>query len=176
MLDTKYLTQSLEKFAKAVVKQSRSNLTKGGHKATGALYKSLDNWKVEVSPRGSVLLKFNMEDYGDFQDKGVKGSNPTKSHKMKEYTPYSYKSKMPPLKDLRKWVGNRGFQFRDAGGRFMSYDSTAFLIQRSIFQKGIPQTLFFTKPFRRQFKNLPQDIIEAFAADVDDWLSFVGKK
>jgi len=172
MLDTKYLTQSLEKFAKAVVKQSRSNLTRGGHKATGALYKSLDNWKVEVSPRGSVLLKFNMEDYGDFQDKGVKGAANFKAHKMKEFTPFKFKphaqgeffKKAPPIKDISKWV------------KLKNINASPWAIQRSIYQKGIPQTLFFTKPFRKQFKNLPQDIIQAFAADVDDWLSFVRKK
>lgn len=172
MLNPKFVEQSFEKFAKAVVKQARANLTRGGHRVTSDLYKSLDKWKVSVGRGGSLTLVFNYEEYGEFQDRGVKGSDPTASHKMREFTPFKFTSKMPPFKDLRKWVGQRGFQFRDrATGQFQSYDQTARTIQRSIYRKGIPQTLFFTKPFKRNFKKLPEDILEAFGRDVEQFLS-----
>ena len=173
MLESDFIEKSFEKFAKAVVKQARSNLTRGGHKASGDLYKSLDQWKIKVMPN-SISLSFEMEDYAVYQDKGVKGSDPTASHKHKEPTPYKYTSKMPPFPDLRKWVGQKRFQFRDRQtGKFKSYDETARLIQRSIYRKGIPQTLFFTKPFRRNFDKLPEEIIEAFGKDVDRFLTAV---
>lgn len=172
MLDSKFVQQSFETFAKAVVKQAKANLTRGGHRVSDDLYRSLDNWVVSVGRGGSVTLEFNFEEYGEFQDRGVKGANPTKAHPTKEFTPYKFTSKMPPFKDLRKWVGKRRFQFRDREtGRFKSYDQTARLIQRSVYEKGIPQTLFFTRPFKAQFQNLPDSIIEAFQNDVELWLS-----
>lgn len=162
---------AFERFAKAVVKQAKSNLTREKHRVTSKLYKSLDNWDVKVSRNGSVTLEFNMEDYGVFQDRGVKGAKTRKAPNQRENTPYKFTNKMPPFKDLRKWVQARGFQFRDSKtGRFKSYDQTARTIQRSIFNKGIPQTLFFTKPFRRQFDNLPENILDAFGRDVDRFL------
>lgn len=172
MLDNDFVKKSFENFAKAVVKQSRSNLTREGHRVSDKLYKSLGDWEVIVSRRGSVSLIFNMEDYGVYQDRGVKGSDPQKSHKMREFTPYKYTTKAPPFKDLRKWVGARRFQFRDREtGRFKSYDETARLIQQSIYKKGIPQTLFFTKPFKRNFGKLPEEILDSFQKDVESWIT-----
>ena len=171
MLDNQFVKLSFERFAKAVVKQARTNLTRNKHNVSGELYKSLDKWEVEVSQRGSVLLKFNMADYGEFQDRGVKGADPTKSHKMKEATPFKYTNKMPPIRDLEKWVKARRFQFRDKAGKFKSYKETAFIVRNSVYQKGIPQTLFFTKPFKRNFANLPNSLVEAFGNDVERFLS-----
>jgi len=164
---------AFERFAKAVVKQAKANLTRGGHRVTGDLYKSLDDWTVKVSASGSLTLVFNMEDYGVFQDKGVKGKNPQKAHRLKEPTPYKFRNKMPPFRELRKWVQAKGIQHRDRQtGRFRSYDQTARTIQRSIYQKGIPQTLFFSRPFRNKFTDLPENILAAFGRDVDDFLDF----
>lgn len=172
MLDNEFVQQSFERFAKAVVKQAKSNLTRGKHRTTGELYKSLDNWKVQVGRGGSVSLVFEMPDYAAYQDRGVKGADNSKSHKMREFTPYRYTSKMPPLKEIQKWVSTRRFQFRDReSGRFKSYEQTARTIQRSIYQKGIPQTLFFTKPFKRNFERLPDDVLDAFQKDVEKWIT-----
>lgn len=171
MLDLTFVKQSFEGFAKAVVKQAKSNLTRKNKNVSRDLYNSLDDWEVIVSQQGSVTLSFKMEEYGEFQDRGVKGADPTKSHKMTEATPFKYTSKMPPLRDLEKWVSKRRFQFRDERGKFKSYKSTAAIIQRSVYQKGIPQTLFFTRPFKMQFKKLPPEIITAFGDDVERFLT-----
>jgi hypothetical protein len=32
--------------------------------------------------------------------------------------------------------------------------------------------MFFTKPFEKAFLNLPQEVIEAYALDIDDLLEF----
>lgn len=175
MLEPDYVQQTFERFAKAVVKQARSNLTRGNHKASGKLYKSLDKWSVKVSKAGSVTLVFAYEEYGDYQDKGVKGAANFRRHRMKEPTPYKFTNKMPPLKDLERWVKMKGIQFRDGKGRFQSHRSTAFRVQRSIFQKGIPQTLFFTKPFRQNFKKLPPDILKAFGDDIEGFLGGINR-
>jgi len=164
MLTKGYTYQVLNNFKKFVIQQSRSRLTKGRKNVNGKLYESIDG-EVKVNPN-SFSLSFYMEDYGVFQDKGVSGT------KKKYNTPFSYTTKMPPRKTLEQWISKRGFQFRDDKGRFISYKSMSFLIQRSIFEKGIKPSLFFTKPFEQGFKKLPDEVLEAYGLDIEDLLAF----
>jgi hypothetical protein len=156
--------QALEDFKKYVIQQARTNLTKGKKNVDGNLYKSLQGF-VEKSPAG-FRLYFEMEDYGMFQDKGVSGT------KKKYNTPFSYKSKMPPIKPLQLWAKKRNIRLRDEKGQFKkgNYKTIGFLIARSIFEKGIKPSLFFTKPFERAFKRLPEDLREAFGEDLNKLL------
>jgi hypothetical protein len=158
----------LNDFAKYVIQQSRSNLTKGDKNVNKKLYNSLDN-EIEVGAN-SFRLAFLMEDYGKFQDKGVSGTE------NKYNTPFSYKSKKPPLRPITDWVKNRRFQFRQKDGKFMSYQSTAFLVRNSIFKKGIKPSLFFTKPFEKAFERLPDELVEAYGLDVEQFLEFTINK
>ena len=61
---------SLDKFGKSVVKQSRTQLTKKKKNASKALYNSID-YDLKVS-KNSFELSFSMEDYGTFVDKELK--------------------------------------------------------------------------------------------------------
>jgi hypothetical protein len=47
----------------------------------------------------------------------------------------------------------------------------AFVLQRSIFAQGLKPTMFFTKPFEKAFKRLPDEILEQFAIDVENQLT-----
>ena len=157
----------LNRFAKYVISQSRANLTRGKKNVTRELYDSLKG-NVKVS-KNSFQLSFLMEDYGVFQDKGVRGK--TSSAKAPN-SPFRFGTgtgkKGGLTKGIDKWVRRRGFQFRDKKtGRFMSYESTAFLITRSIYNKGMKPSLFFTKPFEKAFKNIDADLIKAFKLDVE---------
>jgi hypothetical protein len=162
---------ALNKFAKGVVMQSRRNLTTGRHKASGKLHRSI-KYDLEVS-KNSFSLSFLMEEYGPFQDQGVKGK---KSSSLAPKSPYRFGSgrgkKGGLTKGIEKWVRLKGIQFRDRkSGRYMSYDSTAFLIRRSIYNKGIKPSMFFTKPFENAFKRLPDEIITKFGLEVDEFLA-----
>ena len=168
MLTKGYTYQALNSFKKFVIQQSRSILTKSRKNVNKKLYNSIDG-DVKVSSN-SISLTFFMEDYGVYQDKGVSGT------KKKYNTPFSYTSKRPPRKTLEEWISKRRFQFRDKKGKFMSYKSMSFLIQRSIFEKGIKPSLFFTKPFEQGFKKLPDEIIEAYGLDVEELLEFTLKR
>jgi len=159
--------EELNRFAKYVISQSRANLTRGKKNVTRELYDSLKG-NVKVS-KNSFQLSFLMEDYGVFQDKGVRGK--TSSAKAPN-SPFRFGTgtgkKGGLTKGIDKWVRRRGFQFRDKKtGRFMSYESTAFLITRSIYNKGMKPSLFFTKPFEKAFKNIDEDLIKAFKLDVE---------
>ena len=67
---------------------------------------------------------------------------------------------------MEKWVLHRRIQFKDRkSGKFMSYKSTAWLITRSIYSKGIKPSLFFTKPFEAAYKNLPNELIDKYGLE-----------
>ena len=161
---------SLNKFAKYVVQQSRTNLTKGKKNVSKSLYNSID-YDLTVSPN-SFSLSFIMDEYGMYQDKGVSGT------KKKYNTPFKYTNKMPPIKPLADWAKFKNIRLRDAKGKFAkgNYKTIGFLISRSIYRKGIKPSLFFTKPFERSFKNLPDEVVKAFALEIENLLDFTTQK
>ena len=161
---------ALEAFKNFVIQQSRSRLSKSNKNVSKELYNSLKG-NIKVMPN-SIAVEFEMEDYGVFQDKGVSGTE------KKYNTPYSYKSKMPPVKPLADWAKSRNIRLRDEKGKFKkgNYNTIGFLIARSIYRKGIKPSLFFTKPFEQGFKKLPDELINSFGLDVEDFLAFTLKE
>ena len=166
---------SLDKFAKGVVQQARSNLTRNKKNVTGNLYESLQ-YDLEVGPN-SIYLRWKMDElapYWKFQDYGVQG----KSSSFKApSSPFKFGKSSGTMQGglsraIEKWVAARRFQFRDKKGRFLSYDSTAFLISRSIYNKGIKTTSFFTRPFQLKFEQLPEELATAYALELADFLRF----
>ena len=166
MLDKQEVQEAIDKFRKYVVQQSRSNLTKQKKNASKSLYNSIKGIS-KVNPN-SISLYFEMEEHGVFQDKGVKGK--TSSTKAPN-SPFKFGSgtgkKGGLTEGIQKWVKQKRFQFRDEQGRFMSYNSTAFLITRSIYNKGLKPSMFFTKPFEKAFDRLPDELVEAYGLDIE---------
>jgi len=164
------LVQSvLTKFARYVIQQAKANLTRQKRTATGALYNSL-KYNLNVSPN-SFSLSFDMEDYGQFQDKGVRGAKST--YQSAAGSPYKYTNKMPPSSAFSQWVIKKGLDgVRDKKGRFVKRKSLQFAIARSIYNKGIPATKFFTTPFGIAFKKLPPDVVNAFKLTEEDFKAF----
>ena len=159
MLADKYLRDELNKFAKYVIQQSRSNLTKGKKNVSKELYNSLG---YEISQSGSTMsLGFDMVDYGKFQDRGVSGTE------KKYNTPYKYTNKMPPAKAFDKWTVRKGIAPRGKGGKFEKRKGLNYAIAKSIYKKGIRPSMFFTKPFAAAFKRLPDELVEAYAIGIE---------
>lgn len=104
----KKTSKSLSDFGNKVIKQSRTNLTKGDHNRTYRLYKSLD-YDLVMHPN-SIEYSFNMMYYGWFLDQGTK--------------------------------------------------------------RGIRPTYFFSKPFETDFNKLDDDVVEAFALELDSFLKY----
>lgn len=163
--------QELTYFANEVINRSKSNLTQKKKNVNKRLYNSLD-YELRVSKKNNFSLSFLMEDYGTFIDKGVKGRD---SSAKAPNSPYQFKNKMPPLKALDGWVIKRGLATRDKKGRFTSRESLKFAIAKNIQLKGIETTNFFTKPFENAFKRLPEDIVNAYALEVEAFLKFTLK-
>jgi len=159
MLAEQYLRDELNKFAKYVIQQSRSNLSKSKKNVSKELYNSLG---YEISQSVSTMsLGFDMVDYGKFQDRGVSGTE------KKYNTPYKYTNKMPPAKAFDKWTVRKGIAPRGEGGKFEKRKGLNYAIAKSIYKKGIRPSMFFTKPFAAAFKRLPDELVEAYAIGIE---------
>lgn len=150
------LQLELNKFRDYVVSQAKSNLTRQGKNSSKSLYNSIKG-NVKANPN-SFEMDFSMEEYGIYQDKGVSGI------KKKYNTDFKYTNKMPPAKAFDKWVVRKGLAPREKG-KFKSRKSLSFAIARSVYYNGIKPSLFFTKPFEKAIKRLPNDLVEAFGLD-----------
>lgn len=158
---------ALNEFRDYVIKQSRSNLTRLNKNVDRKLYNSLKGSARQLP--NSIEIFFSMEEYGQYQDKGVNGK---KSQTKAPKSPFKFGSgtgrKGGLTEGINEWVRKRRFQFRNKDtGQFMSYNSTAFLITRSLYNKGIKPSLFFTKPFEKAFKNLPSELVEKYGLDIE---------
>ena len=174
MLADEFLRDELNKFAKYVIQQSRSNLSKGKKNASKELYNSL-GYQVSQSAQ-TTSVAFEMADYGKFQDRGVRGANAYYADANTSGSPYAFKSKggkrglkgMPPPKAFDKWIVRKGIKgSRDKSGKFIPRKTLQFLIAKSIFDKGIKASMFFTKPFEAAFKRLPDELVEAYSIGLE---------
>lgn len=165
------VNDSLNDFGRYLVRESRKNLTRKGKKDTGSLYDSL-SYKVNVS-KNSFEFSFLMSEYGKFQDKGVRGASSSLKAPKSPYKFGSGKGKKGGLTNaIDKWVRRKRFQFTNKKGKFLSYEQTAKLITRSIYLKGIEPTNFYSRPFELGFKRLPDELIESYSLDIEEFFNF----
>jgi len=171
-MKTDNIERYLNSFGKYIVKQSRTNLTKGKKNVSKELYNSI-SFKVVTDANG-FSVQFYMADYGTFIDKGVSGNKQTRSYKdYKGQTitsPYKYTNKQPPSKLLDKWIVKKGIAPRDEKGRFISRKSISFLIARSIKAKGIKSTSFFQRPMQLGLENFSKDLLGSLKEDIIEGL------
>jgi hypothetical protein len=170
MLSQSNTQAAMDKFIRDVVKQSRTNLTKKDANVSKNLYNSI-NGQAKVMPR-SLEAYFEMEQYGQFQDLGVKGKN---SSAKAPNSPFKFGTGTGPkgglTRGIESWVTARRFQFKDRQtGKFMSYKQTAFAITKSIYRTGMKPKNFFTRPFEIAFAKLPDEIVEAYGLDLEIFL------
>jgi hypothetical protein len=163
--------QALQTFGRNVVKEGRGIL-KRKKKTTSpnTLYNEFDY--LVTSAKDSVTLEFvfgRADDYWQFVDEGVRGAGGYKgSGRMRgQGSPFKYSTKMPPRQPLINWIKNKPIKGRSKSGRFITNESFAFLIQRSIFQRGLERTQFFSKPFTEQLNKQTENITQAFADDLE---------
>ena len=155
----------LDEFKANVINEAKRNLS--AQNTSGRLKDSLKGYVKES--KNSIQVSFEMEAYGFFQDQGVKGVKSGKSLGGYRYTRRGGQGSlkgMPPPKAFDKWTVRKGIAPRDKEGRFIKRKSLNFLIARSIFNKGIKPTLFFTKPFEKYYKRLPKELTEKYALDM----------
>ena len=163
----------LTAFAQRVLQQAQLEL--GAYKtidgkrrrtdSTGNLRNSLPgSYSIKVMPN-SMSLKFFEENeawktYGYVVDAGRKPG------------------KMPPTDAIKQWIRQKPLRLRDLKtGSFVrmtesKVNSVAFAIAKKMKEEGTKPTYFFTTPFRLAFENLPEELGQAYALDVADFLRF----
>ena len=166
--DPKELRAALNGYAKFLVNQSKANLKQSGKVSSGNLLNSI---KKQVSP--TVVPTFELsilaEDYAKFVDQGVQGVTSSKAPN----SPYKFGTgsgaKGGLTNSIEKWVKRKGLRrWRDEKtGRFISHNQIARRIIRSIWNKGIAPTMFMTKAVNQVMKYLPDDILKAYALDLE---------
>jgi hypothetical protein len=177
-MDTKNVEKYLNSFGKQVVNRSKANLGK----AKGGGTKLAQSIRFEVnSDAEGFVVKFYMDNYGTFLDKGVSGNKKKQSYKnyenQTESSPYSYTTKQPPPDILSKWIKKKGIKGRDKKtGRFISNLSLAFIIGRKIKRDGIKSLSFFQKPLGLGMKQFGKDLLGAITTDITDELSTIKVK
>jgi len=159
----------MDKYKSYVIQQSRSNLTKGGehgkHTASGSLYKSLKGKVTSSMNRGlkgrftggsqMPSLEFEMNSYGKFLDEGVRGSKSNYIENRLTTNKFKNKKKAVPVGPIKKWCRSKGIS-----------EKLAYAISKSIYQKGIKATNFFTKPLERRNKIYMMQYHKAIADDI----------
>jgi hypothetical protein len=180
--------EALNKFAKYVIQQSKNNLRKSNKNVSKELYNSL-GYDLNVS-KNSFSLSILMEDYGLFQDKGVKGKDPSKVSKNAKIkgqqapnSPYKFGSGNYSgqwssfVGKLEVWAKRKNIRLRDEKGRFKrgNYKTIAQVIAGNIYNRGIKPSMFFTTPFQKAFKDLPEELILSFGLDLERFIDFTIK-
>lgn len=169
MLTYKETTKVLDSFRRAVVNASKRELKKKKHNVTSALYKSIKGSINKRRADSIMTLEFFMNKYGRFLDQGVKG---TKSNYIEnKNSPFSFNKRKKSIgsDNIEGWVKKKNLRFRNKKtGRFErgTVKSLTFLIARSIHEKGIKRSMFFTKPFSKRYKTLPNKLQSALATDI----------
>ncbi len=158
----------LKEFAEDLLQESRKRLAKSNDSST--LSKSLD-FKVNPKTEELTRLSMYMEDYGIFQDLGVKGKE---SSAKAPNSPFQFGTGTAPKKQFKLringWLIRKGIAPRDKNGRFIPRASLAFLIRRSIYNTGLRPKGFFSDPFEERYKRLPDILTEAYAVDVENFM------
>lgn len=124
--------QAMEEFGKLFVRTLREQLATNRpypKRASGKLINSI-NYRV-TQKEDDWTLTFFSEDYLKFVDKGVSGTQ------RKYNTPYSYRSKKPPIQVIQQWTRLKGIP-----------EETAFPIQNKIFRFGLKPTNVINKSIR----------------------------
>lgn len=170
--------KELEKFRNYVIEASKKNLVRLKKKSTGSLYNSLEG-EVKASAN-SISIQFSMDEYGLYQDEGVKGADPSKvspNAKIRgqqapnsrfKFGSGSHAGTWPQFtSSIAKWAQSKNIRLRDEKGKFKkgNYKTIAHIIARNIYSRGLKPSLFFTKPFEKAFKKLPQELVEKYGLD-----------
>ena len=163
----------MESYKRYVVSQSKANLTKGrmvrgknsSHKSTGKLHGSIKGYvdaKMNRSIKGRFTggsampsLTFEMANYGKFLDEGVRGSKSNYIENRNSKNKFRGGKKSVPVGPIKTWCRKKGIS-----------EKLAFLIARSIYEKGIKASHFFTKPLQKRNKSMWSAYHKAIADDI----------
>jgi hypothetical protein len=162
MLERTEVQKALDRFGKDVSTKANADF-KGRGKV---------EYDLNVFPN-SFGLEFLMEQYMEFQDKGVKGK---KSSRKAPDSPYRFGSgnfsgRWSEFRlSINGWMIRKGIAPRDKSGQFIKRKDIIYAITKSIYETGLKPKRFFTNAFNREFQELPEELLEAYGLDVERFM------
>lgn len=152
----------LSYFGKSVIAKAKANAPKN----TGKLADSLSFELIES--KDSIGVNFKGVDYAQFQDQGVRGKL---SSAKAPNSPFQFGSGSGGgglRGGIDKWVIQKNIKgVRDDAGRFVGRKGLVYVISRSIYNTGLRPTMFFTKPFEAERKQLQNKLEKALGKDFE---------
>ena len=160
----------LEDYARVFEENVTDNLEKDKKVQTGAL-STQQAFNIEQHDNGYTLTVGYVKGsetagYYDFVNKGVQGFN--KSKNKNNRSPYSFKSATPGrkmVKAIEQWI--------NTGQKLTRNDTkthtglSAYLVARSIKNKGFKYTGFFDKAIEKTFSTLPGVVATTVGVEVE---------
>lgn len=174
------LKKYLEDVRDLIVNEAKKNLADEG--MVGKLYESIEGTPIKET-KSSLSFEVKMEDYGKFQDKGVKGSDPSKvvggekaiRGQQAPNSPYRFGSgTMRGTFDdfalsIADWAKNKGYRLRDEKGRFVrgTFETIGKIIAGNIYNRGLRPTMFFTNAFESAQKRVQEKLEKGLKLDIE---------
>ena len=173
-IDFDSVEQILLDYGKAFQSMAAGQLRRANKVSSGALADSIAF--TTKSTKNGYELNIEVLDYYKFVDQGVQGTGPGNKNSRSEY---KYRNKMPPIKEIMKWITREALtaraedQNRNLSGRQnraravgvaakrIKPQTLAFLIARKIKRVGLPYTGFWERSFEKTFKDLDVKLAEA---------------
>ena len=165
---------ALGKAGKELRRRMRQSLSQRGKNASGSLSKSL-SYEQYVDKRYGPRLIMTGDSHATFVDQGVRGKFRNKDPRQAK-SPYKFGTgtgkKGGLTKGIRAWRDHKGLrQWRDRKtGRYISYESQAFLIARAIYNRGLAPTYFIEDTVKRYEPEMFEMVGEALAQDGAEYL------
>lgn len=136
------IKQALNDLGEEYIKELTLQLIKAGKKSSGDLINSLDYSVLETV--NGYLITITSEPYLQYVDAGRRPGT------------------FPPVKAIEKWVKREGIRFEK-----YTVKQTAFVIARSIKNKGIKPTNVLDKTKRNILQNIDKIISKGFSDDIE---------
>jgi hypothetical protein len=162
-VDNKNLDIALEIWGNKLINQAKRNLIKQKKPDTGKLARSM---KAKAE---NGVLSIYMEEYGIAVDTGRDGKN--KKQNANSIFGKSARAAWPPVSAIKKWINTKPVKPRNLNNKKISVDSLTYVIGRSIYNKGIKPSLFFTDAFETELPGIGDFIVKAFAEDIEGLLN-----
>jgi hypothetical protein len=179
-LDLSAIEKVLFEYAAEFQKMASRQLRRANKISTGKLEDSISFEVTETD--GGFELALKVLDYYKFVDQGVRGAG---ANSKNNTSPYKYRDKMPPIKEILKWIKQKGSlkasaedQKRGlskaqkssralrATAKKLKPKTLAFLIARKIQQRGLPYTGFWERSFEKTFKGLDVKLAEVTGLNI----------
>ena len=149
----------LDEFGKQFIDAYRSGLDAKNANASRDLYNSL-NFEVKIGKQ-SINLDILLNDYWKYLEYGCKGTETS-------YPDAYYPAHFPPTSAIEEWIKIKPVIPEQRNGKLPTQKQLAYLISRSIYQKGIEPRFIFRDAVDDIWEQLKDALNEAIEKDVEN--------